>query len=100
MLHLGWAQNDNSDHLTRNLQGKGVAADTDKVEGHTLHRHPLTGRPHGENALHPHGSILLPLDLHCGGLEGDRQLQPWGAFIAPASSKHMQSDTEPIESRY
>lgn len=62
--------------LTRNLHGKSVAADADEVEGNTLDRHPPAGGPDGEDALHLHCPVLLPLDLHCGSLQGDCQLQP------------------------
>ena len=79
---------------TGDLHGERVAADADEVEGHALHRHPLSGRPHGEDALHLHGAVLLPLDLHGGRLERDRQLQPRGVFIAPASLKHIFRQTE------
>lgn len=62
--------------LTGNLHGKCVAADADEVEGHTLDCHPAARGPYGEDALHLHGPVLLPLDLHCGSLERDGHLQP------------------------
>lgn len=83
----------NNPTLTRNLHGKSVAADANKVESHTLDRHPAGGPAHGEDALHLHGPELLPLDLHCGGLERDGHLQPWGVFIAPASLQNIYSQT-------
>lgn len=80
--------------LTGNLHGKGVAADSDEVEGHALHRHPPAGRPDGEDALHLHSPVLLPLHLHRGSLERDRHLQPRVIFIAPASLQRTHSQTK------
>lgn len=96
-----WLYNSKGDHilkvnnypiLTRNLHSKRVAADADEVEGHTLDSHPTAGWPHCEDALHLHGPVLLPLDLHRWSLERNRHLHPCGVFIAPASLKHIRLD--------
>lgn len=79
--------------LTGNVHGKSVTADTDKVEGHTLNRHPPVGQPHSKDALHLHGPVLLSLDLHCGSLERDCHLQPCTVSIAPASLQHGCNQT-------
>lgn len=80
--------------LTRNLHGKCIAADANEVKGHTLDCHPPVGWPHGEDTLHLHSPILLPLDLHRWSLEGNRHLHPCGVFIAPASLKEICGQTK------
>lgn len=82
--------------LTRDLHSEGVAADPNEVEGHTLHRHPPVGQPHGEDALHLHGSILLPLHLHRGSLERNGHLQSRVAPVTPVSLQHGHDQTASV----
>lgn len=79
--------------LTRDLHSEGVAADANEVEGHALHRHPAVGQPHGEDALHLHGSVLLPLHLHRESLGMVLLRQSCVVPIAPASLQRTHKQT-------
>lgn len=79
--------------LTRDLHSEGVAADANEVEGHALHRHPAVGQPHGEDALHLHGSVLLPLHLHRESLWMVLLRQSRVVPIAPASLQRAHKQT-------
>lgn len=77
--------------LTRNLNSKCVAADANKVVGHTLNRHSAIGQPHSKNALHLYSPVLPSLHLHCGSLERDGHLQPCLMSVAPAAQWHVHN---------
>lgn len=78
---------------TRDLHGEGVAADTNEVEGHTLHRHPAVGQPDSEDALHLHGAVLLTLHLHRGSLGLVLPRQSRVVPITPASLQRAHNQT-------
>lgn len=82
--------------LTRDLHSEGVAADANEVEGHALHRHPAVGQPHGEDALHLHGSVLLPLHLHRESLGKVLPRQAGVVPIAPASLQRVHKQTSSL----